>query len=248
VRSAALLLALSACFQGSPEALDGDDDTGPSDGDIAECATAADCTGAAASCCECPTYAVSRASGWDDSCEEVCESPPSSCSAAPACAAGTCVLQCLPVTCGLTCPDGFAADSVGCLSCACGGGSPLPPAECAIDADCVQVPADCCGCAAGGADTAVPAGEAESFDDGLGCGTMEACPGVNVCDPEVVPRCLGGACALAAPPATDEPDPVPTGYCGSPDLPACPAGQVCVLNDPAAMDATAAGLGICRSQ
>jgi hypothetical protein len=80
---------------------------------------------------------------------------------------------------------------------------------------------------------------------------MEACPGVNVCDPDVVARCIGGACTLAEPAADDgeDPDPSPDGpYCGSPDLPPCPPGEVCVLNDPAAMDASAAGLGSCQPE
>lgn len=250
----ALLLGLAGCFQVQSESLDGDDNgPDPNDGLDAECATAADCTGASASCCECPTYALPVASGWQDSCEDVtCEVPPS-CAAAPACEQNQCVLRCLPVTCDLQCPGGFAADALGCLSCACSE-SPSPPAECSLDTDCVQVPADCCGCARGGADVAVPQGQVDSYDDGLGCSGTETCPGVNVCDAGVVPRCIGGACTLAEPPPAD-PDPPPDGdggsmtdtYCGSPDLPPCPTGQVCVLNDPAAMDASEAGLGVCRS-
>ncbi|HTM22514.1 MAG TPA: hypothetical protein VL172_18460 [Kofleriaceae bacterium] len=251
--SLALLLALAGCWDTGSQALGGDDSEDPTEpGALPECATATDCTGAAASCCECPTYAVSRASNWDGSCDQVsCDQPPS-CSAAPACEAGQCVLRCEPVVCDLSCANGFAADALGCLGCVCNE-AVAPPAECSADTDCVRVAADCCGCTQGGADTAVPAAQADAHDLGLGCSGGESCPGVDVCDPDVSPRCINGSCALAEPPMDPQPPPDDGGsltgaYCGSPDLPPCPAGQVCVLNDPAAMDATQAGLGVCRTQ
>jgi len=254
VRAAwASLLLVAGCFQPSSQALGDDTDHGPNGGSAAECAVDVDCTGGGASCCECPSFAQSRASGWDDSCEDVtCQAPPT-CSAAPACDQGQCVLRCAEVVCDLECAGGFVADDLGCLTCACSA-SPLPPSECQVDADCVRVPADCCGCELGGADTAVPASGADTFTDGLGCSGNGTCPGVDVCDPALVPRCLAGACALSGPPTTDPTDPPDAGsgaeadqYCGTPDLPPCPVGQQCVLNDPAAMEASQAGLGVCRT-
>ena len=155
------------------------------------------------------------------------------------CGDGTCALACPTIDCTVPCDDGFAVDAEGCLVCAC---APAPPApECMFDTDCVQVPADCCGCAQGGADTAVPAAAEEEHRDGLACPPAPVCPGVDVCEPGATVTCAAGRCALGDGGA---PMGVPDGACGTPDLPACPAGQVCVLN--ADDEATLAGVGVCQ--
>jgi hypothetical protein len=127
-----------------------------------------------------------------------------------------------------------------------------PGVVCGQDSDCVQVPADCCGCARGGVDTAVPAAEADGFLGGLGCPEDPDCPDVDVCDPALVPRCIGGSCQLGSPP-TDWGEDAGTGldpsggvYCGTADYPPCPAGEVCCLNGAEYDDANSAGVGVCQ--
>ncbi len=200
-----------------------------------------DCTLAGPSCCDCPSFAVAGASGWDDACEQVaCPEPTAEPTACPAlvarCDRGTCVAACAPSPCELACPDGFAVDAAGCTTCACASG-PVAP-ECQADAECVRAPGDCCGCDRGGVDVAVPATGLAGFVAGLGCTGGEVCPGVSTCQPGAEPRCSGGRCVLgggAAPPAD--------GTCGRPDLPACPDGQVCVIN----ADGAEAGTGRCEA-
>ncbi len=204
------------------------------------CATADDCVVVSASCCGCPDLAVlatSNAAGeLAAACDEVeCpEPPPGACAPVEVrCEDTACVLGCPSTVCELTCDAGFALDpGTGCQVCAC-----ADPAlqECLVDDDCAQVPADCCGCGAGGADTAVPASDAAAAIDALGCDGSEACPGLDVCDPQLGPRCLSGSCQLApgdraAPPG-----------CGAADA-GCPIGMVCVIGD----DADGNGLGECQ--
>lgn len=249
------LSMLAGCITSSADTA-GVPEPDPGDGAAAqECVVAADCTAAGPSCCACPTFAVVRDSGWEDSCEDVtCEIPPTDCPAAAACEQGACVLACAEIACdgALQCESGPAVDELGCLSCACANPDPSAPAsECQVDADCVQVPADCCGCDQGGADTAVPAAEAVGFSDSLGCSGEGTCPGVNVCDASQMPRCSAGECVLAAAPSDeDRPDAGPgvsePQLCGSTALPPCPAGWSCVLNAADAEDATRMGLGVCR--
>jgi hypothetical protein len=221
-----------------------------------ECVVDTDCVAAASSCCECPAFALPVSSGWDDSCEDVLcpREPDDPCdSVAPACQEGTCTLACVPVVCEQVCDGGFAVDAAGCLVCECGGGAPI--AECVVDADCAQVPGDCCGCARGGVDTAVPASDIDGFADQLDCSTdeAEACPDVDVCDAESVPRCLGGSCTLAAAPSEDADAGLPPPAsdvlpCGTTAYPPCPEGFVCTLNDPAANENGLDGVGVCVDQ
>jgi len=242
--SLALALAGGACSLGSQDTEPTTVNPGSGSGSAAlECETAADCVGAAATCCECPSYALPAGSGWGSSCGQVqCDPAPSCDEVAPACDQGACVLACQPVSCDLSCATGFAVDAAGCQVCACAAAP--PGATCAVDTDCARVPADCCGCARGGADTAVPADQAGDFVASLGCdASSDACPDVDVCVPDAAPRCVDGTCALVDPNA---PTPMlPAGACGRPDLPACPDGQTCVLN--ASSDAAGAGVGVCAS-
>jgi len=233
-----LTLLLAGC-QLAAESADvggGDDDSGVAP----ECATAIDCVLASSTCCGCGEYAMPDFG--QDSCEDVeCGEPePGACPAvAAACLDGACVAACVEIACPLTCEAGFAVDAAGCLTCACAPAAD-PMASCSIDEDCVAVPADCCGCARGGSDTAVPANDADAFGEALACDSNAACPEVDVCDSMVAPRCVSGQCQLGdGLPPLDAADP-----CGRPDLPVCPDGTVCVLNaDPAA---SSQGLGTCR--
>src|SRR6185503_8235284 len=118
------------------------DDEGGGEGAPAECVEAADCVAAASTCCECPSFAVTASSGYDDACAEVDCEPAGSCSLVePACVAGLCQLVCLAVVTDMVCEVGFAQDELGCLIDECGGspdGDAAP--ECDQDEDCVQVP------------------------------------------------------------------------------------------------------------
>jgi hypothetical protein len=257
VRACYLLavVLLAGCPQQDAAELadDGVDDPAP---DV-ECGVDADCAPAAASCCECPTFALSVATGWADACADVVDTcaDPSFAEACPlteaVCADGACALRCQAVVCETACDTGFARDEGGCLLCECAGGSP-PASECVDDGDCVRTRADCCGCEQGGADTAVPADQQTDFEAGLDCDPSPVCPGVDVCEPGAEPRCVAGSCALAAAPdpgltpdAGPDDSPGDTVYCGGP-YGACPAGHVCVLNDPSASDAADMGVGACQ--
>ncbi len=249
-----VLTAAAGCPTNSASELaDGDDDD--SLGAI-ECEIADDCVPAGASCCECPTYALSASSGWEQSCADVDCADPDYVEACPftevECVAGQCALRCERVECSGVC-DSFDVDDFGCLTCNCAGEPPPTDVPCEVDDECVRVPADCCGCEAGGADTAVPAIELAAFEADLDCDPSPVCPGVNTCDPELIPRCLGGACALAAPPdsglvpdAGPDDSPSDPAYCGGSYGP-CPPDQVCVLNDPDADEASSMGVGVCRT-
>lgn len=213
-----------------------------------ECVTASDCALRGASCCDCPSFAVPATDPGLAACGDV-TCPMMNCpdDVEPACQAGQCMLACKPVACTTSCAAGFAADANGCLTCACAGapggtgagsgsGSDTG-ATCTLDSDCVRTRADCCGCAHGGSDTAVLAADQASFDASLMCSANPQCPSTtNTCSPDLQPRCVAGACQLAAP--------LPPGACGRPDLPACPTGQTCTLN--ASDAATAQGVGVCQ--
>lgn len=210
-----------------------------------QCQVDVDCVLAGPSCCDCPTYATPVDSGWLETCGNVDCVPPTDGSCAPLvarCDHGACVAACAPVTCDTSCPAGYAADASGCLTCACAGGG--APAQCQLDTDCVQVHADCCGCARGGVDTAVPLAEAAAYTAALGCPadpTQVACPEVSTCAPDVGPRCIAGQCQLGD--SSLGPPMLPPGACGRDDLPPCPTGQVCQLNaDPAG---NPLGVGVC---
>ncbi len=256
-----LLIALGGCPN---SALEGDSIGDPPPGQ-GVCEDDFECIPAGASCCDCPTFALPTASGWAESCEDVSCDVPGNCPATEAvCYQGSCILRCRPIQCEITCESGFATDEFGCLLCPasaddCPTDAPTAPG-CEFDSDCVQVPADCCGCGRGGADTAVLAAEVDDFLGGYDCGDTQVCPEVDVCDPDMTPRCLAGICQLGAQPldyngdagvgceGTDGgcEDGVAPQYCGAADYPACPDGQVCVLNDPDANEANQSGVGVCQ--
>jgi hypothetical protein len=230
----ALLAACSAAAQDGAVALPPEDDgQAPAPG----CAVDDDCVAAAATCCDCPTFAV----GADDPATRACTGVTCPGQACPgnvraACDQGACVLACVAMACPEACAAGYQMDASGCLSCACAG---APSHGCATDADCVETRADCCGCAAGGQDTAVLARDQAAFDAALACPADPACPGVDVCPAGAAPRCVQGQCELLAA------DALPPEACGRPDLPACPTGTVCVVNaDPSASDQ---GVGVCAA-
>lgn len=234
---AILALAAGACtFYESSGAFDGEAAPG--------CFEDTDCVLAGSTCCDCPTYAVPVGSGWAETCDNVdCPAPGGSCPALEArCVESACVATCGITACDLSCPGGFVADAAGCLACACAPTN--APAQCQLDTDCVQTRADCCGCARGGADTAVAVAELDSFEAGLGCpddATTVACPEVVTCDAALTARCVGGVCQLASGNLT--PPDQPAGACGRPDLPPCPPGTRCVLNQDS--EANPLGVGVC---
>ena len=244
---ALLLVLASGCPSDSERGLTGDSEASD-DGldpdvsspppELSSCEIDADCAPAAATCCECPTFAVGVDDPLNQACVDVtCDDVPT-CSATDAICGpnGTCELACNVVDdCDASFPDGFATDAAGCLVCA----PAVVADECTADAGCVETRADCCGCTGGGASTAVPVSAQSAFDDALGCGPDVACPGIDTCDPDAEPTCTQGRCELLS-------DLAPAGACGDSDLPPCPAGQQCVLNlDPAA---TVRGLGVCVPQ
>ncbi|HLL21087.1 MAG TPA: hypothetical protein VK427_03100 [Kofleriaceae bacterium] len=229
-------LLVAACPSRSKE-LTGADDSAPPDPNMSRspCSRDADCELAGRTCCDCPTFALSFDDPKLDACRGVV-CPPSgrTCSAIHAvCERNECKVACSPVVVTQSCETGFASDSTGCLIDAC---AQLPAPTCELDSDCVQTRADCCGCARGGADTAVPLAMRAAFDENLGCTGEEACPEANICDSET-PQCAQGSCKLVA-------GTLPDDACGRPDLAACPDGQACTVNasDPANMH----GVGVCR--
>jgi hypothetical protein len=252
--AAAAMLAACPAFDSESDDPGGQGPPQGGGGDIGECAVNSDCMAAGPTCCECPTHALPGTSDSFDACDDAsnCELPADCAITDAVCSAGQCVLQCAAISCDLECEAGFRADDFGCLTCECE--EPLTDGPmCIDDLDCIQAPADCCGCARGGADTAVPASELDTFLGGLDCGSQPACPDVDVCDATSEPRCVNGSCQLTADDGLDggegadggAPTPQPA-YCGTPEYPPCPAGSECVLNDPDANDANMAGVGVCH--
>ena len=233
---ALVVLALAGCFnfEASPQAkTDGFGGGSGSGGALAACQRDSDCVTAGPKCCDCPTTAVNKTDPLHQACiDVVC--PPMVCpdSVSAVCDQGQCVLACAPMACQTTCPDGYAFDNNGCLTCDC---ALVNSRSCGVDGDCAETRADCCGCLRGGTDTAVLASEVTAFDASLNCPPDPYCPAMDACVAGVGPHCIEGACALAA--AT------PAGACGRSDLPACLAGQACTVN--ANADATAHGVGVC---
>jgi hypothetical protein len=239
---ACLLLSLVAgCFSSSgalPSSADDGSDGGGVGPGLGRCQVSSDCVLAAATCCECPTFAVSV----DDPAVQACTGI--ACPTDTVCADnvqadcgpdGTCVLVCAPTQCSTDCAAGYMIDPSGCLSCTCA----QPAADgCSVDTDCVETRADCCGCKAGGADTAVLARDQAAYDAMLGCGATPLCPGVDTCVAGDAPRCVQGQCELL-------PEPLPANACGRPDLPPCAAGTVCTVN--ASDPANLYGVGICTA-
>ncbi len=209
--------------------------SGSGSGSIGECGQDSDCAPAGTDCCACPSYAIPVSDPAHLACEDVpCE--PQSCSTdvRAACHEGACVLTCAVMTCNLTCDNGFALDANGCLTCTCAddhGGAP----ECAVATDCTRVEADCCGCALGGTDTAVPNADVAAHQQQLDCPMNPQCPGVDTCRADLAPACVDGACALVPPP--------PVGECGLTGDAPCGTGETCDLNLDA--DATDHAAGLC---
>lgn len=233
-----LVCLLAGCHRDADTSAAGDDDGAgggsPNGPELSACVEDRDCVAAAATCCDCPAFAVNVDDPAHRACTGVSCPGPSGCEAnvRAACDQGECVLACVELACPTDCPTGYQIDPTGCLSCACAAPD---PGGCALDADCVQTRADCCGCAQGGADTAVLGSERDAHDAMLGCPAAPACPDVDVCDPEAAPRCIQGRCELTAA--------LPPGACGREDLPACPAGDVCSVNTSA--PASMQGVGVC---
>lgn len=241
----ALLLvfgALAACPSANEKALGADNDEGGAGGGAPPphiCSRDTDCTLSAATCCECPTFAVSQSDPALRACAGVMCPGKDECPAnvEAQCTDGDCVLACAPLVCAQTFAAGYAIDpATGCLSCE----AAVPDSGgCARDSECVETRADCCGCHAGGSDTAVLASLRASYDAELGCPSSPSCPAVNVCEAGAAPHCVQGRCELVS--TTGIQDPI----CGRTDLPACPAGLVCTINrDP---QASLLGVGVCVS-
>ncbi len=242
VRFVVTIFILASCsntFEGDGLAGDdsgsgGNDMNQPTAGQ--ECVTASDCAAGAAKCCDCPSYAAPKSDPQIQACAGVMCPPNDSCPAnvEVACNAGLCELACVQMACSNSCSEGFALDANGCLTCDC---AEVTSRTCGGDPDCVEAPADCCGCAKGGTDTSVPATELADHDAGLGCPANPACPGASTCDANEVPSCVQGACFLI-PPVTNG--------CGRDDLPACASGSTCTINvgDPA-NPANAHRVGVC---
>jgi hypothetical protein len=221
------------------------------------CVDVDECVAVSSTCCECPSFVVNTGSDYAAACDQVeCDKLPADCPAVEAaCIDSLCQLACSTVLAEMTCANGFASDTFGCLVDACRE----PPGElfaCQEDIDCVEAPADCCGCERGGVSTAVAAATLDEYIASLGCPPGEPkCPGVDFCDAELVPRCIAQTCTLGPGGGSggdddgggDDGDGGDGGIqlCGVPDLPPCPKGQACVLNHPDAKDATRMGVGAC---
>ena len=236
MRSVLLLMLVGACtsFDAyAPEHVGEGSGSGSGGEGATQCSVDADCVTAGPKCCDCPTVAVPKSDPLHQACKDV-QCPPAMCpdSVTAACQFGQCVLVCAAMTCQTTCANGFAVDENGCLTCTCA--EVLMP-TCSQDDQCAETRADCCGCARGGADTAVAKSDVMSYDQGLMCPTDPACPSVDICMPGYGPRCIQGACSLAT--AT------PADACGRSDLPVCPTGQSCIVNADAT--ATKQGVGVC---
>lgn len=274
----AALLALVACGpdgDDSDEQASGDDGGGAGDGTGGEdmgdgssggggeppldepCVVDDECVAVPSSCCECPAFAVNTGSGVAGACDQVeCEQLPQDCPAVvPACIDSLCQLVCETVEATMTCANGFARDSFGCLVDACRE-HPGAFFACKGEGDCVEAQADCCGCERGGASTAVAAASLDEYIASLGCPPGEPkCPDVDVCDSALIPRCIAQTCTLGPDGGSGGDDGDGDGgddggsddgiLCGVPDFPPCPKGQVCVLNHPDANDATRMGVGSC---
>jgi hypothetical protein len=234
---AALALAASvACIGSIDLAAEPSFDDGSAGGG-ALCVDDSDCVPAAATCCECPTFAVMRNDPVVRACASVeCQKDQCAQNVTTRCSAEhRCELVCKAFACdqvGPPCAYGYAIDDNGCLSCECA----VPaPNGCVADIDCTQTRADCCGCARGGDDTAVLVTERQSYDAMLMCPATPACPGIDVCTSDE-PTCVQGRCALVSPD-------LPADACGRADLPPCGAGRVCLVN--VSDQANMHGVGVC---
>jgi hypothetical protein len=238
--ASALVAACGGSDVGNIDSLGGDGGGGEGGGSAeggtngGECMIDSDCMPAAARCCDCPTFATPSDPDQNICAGVTCPMPGPTCSPNihAACNQGFCVLACNVTECDMSCADGFALDANGCVTCSCYANA---DPTCTASTDCAEVPADCCGCALGGTDTAVPTSNVSSYEAGLDCPTDPSCPGVSTCQTDLMPTCVQGACALQ--PA------LPSDACGRPDLPGCGSGEICALNsDPLA---SAQGVGAC---
>lgn len=241
-----LLVALCGCPVGADrEQLGATEDDGDNSGSGAgggapsvQCWVDDDCIPAGPKCCDCPTHAVPADDPSQRACLDV-DCAPQQCGSPleAACEMGRCVLACAPVACAadISCPTGFATDANGCLTCECM--APTGVSECTADTDCVRTREDCCGCAMGGEDTAVPASQVATFDGSLMCPANPSCPGVDTCAANLEPRCVQGGCALVD-------GDVPSNACGRAGLAACASGESCYVN--ANDQATMHGVGVCQ--
>ncbi|MDQ3340673.1 MAG: hypothetical protein M4D80_36405 [Myxococcota bacterium] len=233
-----LLVLLAGCPQGTTADAAGGDDNGnePDPTTQAFCIDDMDCELARRTCCECPTFALAAGDPKLDACSGVmCPPPQNTCSKIHAvCENNQCAVACEPTVVTRECANGFATDAAGCLIDACAAAT---TPTCTKDNDCVETRADCCGCARGGNDTAVPAAQRASFDASLGCSGSESCPEVDTCVAGETPQCAQGKCKLIA-------GGLPADACGRPDLASCTNGTVCTVNanDPANKH----GVGVCR--
>jgi hypothetical protein len=254
-RLAVVLAALGGCTangaeRGSGAGFDGDDAAEPPA--EARCDDDSDCEPAASSCCECPSFALSVGEGFGAACESVdCDGAPTSeCSelAEPVCVEARCELRCREIALqpDQFCDGGYVRDELGCLTTQCLLPDPTAIADCSGHTDCEQVPADCCGCELGGRDTAVNSANVDAHLESLGCSAQPACPGVNVCDENVIPQCLASRCQLVSMPDGGVGEAAE--FCGTTALAPCPAGRVCVLNAADANDAARFGVGVCRPE
>lgn len=253
MRPFAIILFVLSCLAGCPSSVGGAADKGPGDDDDngsgsgsgspnrQPCIVDDDCAPAAATCCECPTFAVATDDPVYQACQGI-ECPMRECPANVGARCSVdyqCELACEVTECPATdCADGYAIDAAtGCVSCACAAPAG-PGASCRSNTECVATRADCCGCENGGAETAVPASEQAAYDQMLGCDAYPQCPGVNTCAMDAEPSCVQGSCKLVD-------GGLPDKACGRADLPACPTGEVCVVN--ANDQANMYGVGICRT-
>ncbi len=211
-----------------------------------QCEVPSDCVLAASTCCECPTFAAPEGEGYDAGCDAVdCKEPSGLCPAVEAtCDEGQCTMICSPVLVDRSCAFGFERDAAGCLRSECVGTPPTGP-ECELDTECVQIPADCCGCATGGEDRAVPESDAGLAQDELGCPSNPSCPGIDVCDASQVPRCITGVCVLSDEPMNPSMEEPSILLCGTPELGTCADGFNCLLNADSAKKANDLGVGSC---
>lgn len=235
----ALVLAASVACVGAVDLVSDDSDgfDGPS-AQIPACLDDSDCVPAGSTCCECPTFAVTR----DDPVARACSRV--ECPGQDECAQNVttrcnderrCELVCKPLACdqaGPPCAYGYAKDASGCLSCECAAPAPN---GCVADVDCTRTRADCCGCARGGEDTAVLVTEQPSHDAMLMCDSSPACPGIDVCTSDE-PTCIQGRCELVSPD-------LPADACGRADLPLCGGGRLCLVN--VSNQANMHGVGVC---
>jgi len=233
-----VMFAAAGCPQSAREDaanLPGDDQDDPAPGTKASCGDDSDCELAGRTCCECKTIALSMADPKLDACDSVSCPPPQNMmcpKVRAACVENKCTVACIPVAATMSCANGFAADSAGCLVDVCAQAKN----ECTINSDCTRTRADCCGCARGGNDRAVAIAAQSNFDKALGCTGSEVCPDVTTCNPDESAQCAQGECRLIE-------GGLPAGACGRPDLPACGTGFVCVVN--ASDSANLHGVGVC---